>query len=588
MGSSRLAASLVLFACGVPLARGQSYPLWQVDGSGALDHLGTSVAIVGDLDGDGIADVLVGIPLANPAALLDAGRVTLLSGASSAVLATIDGSSPFANFGAAVGSAGDVSGDGIPDLLVGAPHHLSNVPGAGEVRVFSGATGTLLLAIPGSFGDALGAAVVGIGDVNGDAVPDVLVGAPFAAGAVGLARVFSGAGGLPLATFTGAVSGEFFGFSVAAAGDVDGDSVTDLLVGSAEIVCVGPPPVACDAGPGTAKVFSGATGTTLFTFTGASNDGQLGCSVAGPGDVSGDGVPDFLVGARHPLAGSGEARVFSGSSGALLHVLAGSSPLDGFGEAVAGAGDLDADGLADLLVGAPGADPDGPGPLGKVGEVLLYSGASGTRLASFPGATLYDRFGEAIAGGADLDGDGLPDILAATPLANPGGIADAGRLQAFSFVGLPAGSTVLGSGCAGSGGFVPAIGTSGGSATSSGNPAFALHLSHALGGAPAYLIAGTSSSNWAGGEPSPEPLVRRAPPLQPPSLARSDSPPRNLYRGPRQRLGLRAGARAAGSLPRRGHRLLPVVRPGSRERLSGPGRDVPGNRDRRVLRNRLG
>ncbi|RMH02382.1 MAG: hypothetical protein D6702_08990, partial [Planctomycetota bacterium] len=184
----------------------------------------------------GTPDLLLGSPQAGPGGA-GAGRAAVRSGADGSLLLALSGLVAGDRFGSAVASPGDLDGDGVPDLLVGAPG--ADPAGrleAGTAEVFSGATGTPLLSFAGAaVGDELGRAVAPLGDADGDGTPDLLVGSglvdPNSIGNAGAALVFSGADGALLHRFLGA-SGDRLGDAVAGAGDLNGDGLADVLAGA--------------------------------------------------------------------------------------------------------------------------------------------------------------------------------------------------------------------------------------------------------------------------------------------------------------------------------------------------------------------
>ncbi len=272
-----------------------------------------------------------------------------------------------------------------------------------------------------------GSAVSGVPDADGDGWGDFVVGAPwedvsgdFEAGRVYL---FSGATGTLLHTLESpnAENRGFFGYSVAGVDDVDGDGRGDLLVGA----------YSEDAGTGVfsgrAYVFSGATGTLLYTLVSpnAESGGFFGLAVSGVPDVNGDGRGDLLVGAYKEDLGlflqNGRAYLYSGATGDLLHILVSPNAAESsdFGTAVSGVADADGDGRGDLLVGAYNENTDGQPGYSRQGRAYLYSGATGLLLHTLesPNPRRGGEFGWSVSGVLDADGDGRGDLLVGTGAA---------------------------------------------------------------------------------------------------------------------------------------------------------------------------
>ena len=273
--------------------------------------------------------------------------------------------------------------------------------------------------------DQFGFSVSGTGDVNNDGFADVIVGARFngAAGdSAGRAYVYSGQTGALLYTFTGEAARDRFGISVSGAGDVNNDGYADVIVGA----------WLNDAGgsdAGRAYVYSGQTGTLLYTFTGEAAYDLFGIFVSGAGDVNNDGFADVIVGAFHNYAGgihAGRAYVYSGQTGALLYTFTGEGGNNLFGYSVSGAGDVNNDGFADVIIGALGNSAGGI----DAGRAYVYSGQTGGLLYTFTGEAAYDLFGIS-AGAGDVNNDGFADVIVGASRHDAGG-TNTGRAYVYS------------------------------------------------------------------------------------------------------------------------------------------------------------
>lgn len=415
----RSSVAAVTLAAAFALAEGGSSRAEALDvlntlvGDSDRDNFGIAVGSAGDVNGDDLDDLIVGADRDDNTAT-DAGSARVLSGADGSILHTFDGVAENDRFGSAVAGVGDVNGDAFSDVIVGAPENQSKGTDTGMVRVFSGADGSVLYDLAGDAAeDSFGAAVSGAGDVDGDDVPDFLVGAPQDIGPRGYARLYSGADGSVIRTLTAEFPLDELGAAVANAGDVDNDGVPDQIVGA--------PGVFSSDQAGAARVFSGADGSVLLELEGTSTVDFFGYAVSGAGDVNGDSFDDVVVGASaHDGNGTfaGAARVFSGQDGSVLYDIDGPA-LSDFGFSVSGGGDVDGDAVPDFAAGSPNSDDNGFAS----GKVWVYSGADGSLLDSFNGDGEDDAMGGSVAIVADTNGDGLADVLAGAEQASPPGYA---------------------------------------------------------------------------------------------------------------------------------------------------------------------
>ena len=314
------------------------------------DEFGLSVAGIGDVNNDGTPDYAAGTPLADPNGA-GSGNVKIYSGSSLGVIREHNGTTATDGLGSWIAGLGDVSGDGIDDYAIGIEMHVGTANiGNGRVEVFNGASGALLYTVNGDdINDRFGYAVAGGGDLNGDGTPDFVVGAygdDNNGTNSGSVRAFSGTNGAVLWTADGDAARDHLGAALAM-GDLDGD-------GNAEVIAGAPENDANGTNAGQVKVFNSA-GTVLLTLSGAAAGDQLGFSVAVLGDISGDSILEFAGGAPFGnLSGgddNGYIRVFSGANGAVLQNAEGIGNGDRIGDAVTGTNDLNSDFVPDYVGG---------------------------------------------------------------------------------------------------------------------------------------------------------------------------------------------------------------------------------------------
>ena len=399
--------------------------IYDLPGQAAGDKLGGALGSAGDFDGDGFTDLLVG----SPAAAGGRGVVQVISGATGLVLRAWTGGAPGDAFGSAVSGGFDLDGDGRCEIAVGAPlADGGNGAGSGAAYVYAGGSGAPLWSFAGdSAADHFGFSVLAIPDVSGDGVADFAFGAiddDNAGNASGSVRVVSGADGSVLYVMNGTAANQLFGCALCALPDRDGDGLAELAIGA--------PGTSTSGLFGYARIVSGASGLPLDVHSGSWAKDGFGSALAAAGDLDGDGVCDLLVGAPQSASGAtGYARAIS-ASGATILFLAGDSAQDRFGASIACAGDVDGDGLGEILVGAPGDDDLGT----QSGSARLHSGKGGAALFTIHGQAAGWALGSALAGNLDLNGDGKPELVLGAP-GGGGAPLGAGCARVISAKSLP-------------------------------------------------------------------------------------------------------------------------------------------------------
>lgn len=410
-------------------------PIFEAWGSNShQDRYGYAVALAGDVDNDGIPDILVGAP-ANTGTGSEYGKVYLYQNTGTPVPApnwAVNGSIFGGTFGAAVASAGDVNGDGFADVLIGAPLGTTSAADflPGRAYLYYGHT-TGLSYIPGwtASEGVLGQAerfadtVASAGDINGDGYADVIIGAPrnSADGPYrGRAYIYHGStDGLdqtPTLSITGQYNWGFYGEKVATAGDTNGDGYADVLIGAANRVYLY---------QGTAK---GLDIAPAFTGIGRNSGDTFGVAISTAGDVNADGFADVLIGASGTDTNTGSIYVYHGSNSGLgttpAFTATGKNPQDYFGRSIAAVGDVNGDGYADIVIGASGRQTN-------TGNAYIYygtaSGLSGTQVLSATQPYNGLRFGSTVAAAGDRNGDGYADVL----IGAGGYDSNAGRIYIY-------------------------------------------------------------------------------------------------------------------------------------------------------------
>ena len=454
----------------------------QVSGPPGQANIGTSLAFLGDLNGDGRQELAIGAPMwRSDITSYSAGAVFIVQGTANLSNVTLmsepqnmvrptDSAAIESGFGLKVTGVGDIDADGIPDVAISAPYfNGSSGYESGLVYLLRGNTnGTLSLPqddkdmlgwqfFGASERSSLGWSVTAAGDFNGDGYDDTLLGAPFAStsGAADAGQAVLILGGLPnqdlkRLTVWGQNPGDWLGYSVAGGGDINGDGLSDVVISAPDADITGLSSTSGDAGAvyvlygNKEEQFSltdAAAGVNGRLIKGFSEQHSAGHSVAMVGDVNGDGYADMLIGAPDHLSSQGAAwLVWGGADNSQLDLsnpgnravsfYSSTQPAGQLGASVAAAGDFNCDGYADFILTAPGAN-NGAGEDSGISYLIFGKPTAswtsevnvspyGFRAALNGTASGDASFGIAVAGNGDINGDGLPDIVVSFPNALEG------------------------------------------------------------------------------------------------------------------------------------------------------------------------
>jgi len=474
-----------------------------INGINQFDSLGSSVISGSDINGDGIADLIISAPDADPNGIRDAGSTyvvfggTTVGAAGSVDPSSLDGTNGFVInginrddfLGGSVISGSDINADGIADLIISAPFADPNgITNAGSTYVVFGGTtvgagGSVeLSSLDGDNGfvinginptDFLGETVISGSDINADGIADLIIGAPFAdpngiSSAGSTYVVFGGttvgAGGnvdpSSLDSSNGFVINginptDRLGGSVISTSDINADGIADLIIG----VPFADPNGITDAGS-TYVVFGGTTvaaegsveassldGINGFVINGINPGDFLGGSVISTSDINGDGIADLIIsdpyadpngisnagftyvvfgGTTVGAGGNVDPSSLDGTNGFVIN---GTNSSDFFGRSVISTSDINADGIADLIIGARGADPNGINDAGSTfvlfggtnigGDgILNLSALDGNNGFVINGVVAGEQSGDSISGVGDVNGDGIDDVIIGAVGAN--------------------------------------------------------------------------------------------------------------------------------------------------------------------------
>jgi hypothetical protein len=441
-----------------------------VPGVVASGWLGVSVSTAGDINGDGITDLVLGGFLANsglgasyiifgsrspfPASF----NLTQLNGTNGF---TIPGVAAGGSLGCSVSSAGDINGDNITDLVLGAAG--ANVTRGATYVIFGTRSpfpasfnltqlnGTDGFTIPGiAASGQLGTSVSTTGDINGDGIADLVLGAYTTNTNLGTSYVIFGSrspfsasfnliqlNGTNGFTIPGIAAGGRLGYSVSNAGDINDDNITDLVLGAYN----------ANAGMGVSYVIFGSqipfpasfnlsqlNGTNGFTIPGVAASGRLGNSVSSADDINGDNITDLVLavngavaagyvifGSRSPFPASVNLTQLNGTNGFIVQGVAASATV---GISVSSAGYINGDNITDLVLGVPSANADMGASYVIFGSRSPFSASfnltqlNGINGFTIPGVEASGYLGSSVSNAGDINGDNITDLVLGAYNAN--------------------------------------------------------------------------------------------------------------------------------------------------------------------------